>query len=137
MPQKITPLGIRLAAQVLDFLLLVPIISISVHLFLGGPEQWIRWMPHQWQFWLIPFIQSAYTLGCWIFYQGTPGKQWMGCQIVDTRTSLPPSVIQCIIRFLVYPISFLVFGLGFAWAFLRQDKRTWHDLAAGTSVVYP
>ena len=40
------------------------------------------------------------------------------------------------IRPLVFPISFIIFGLGFLGIFISPTRRALHDAAAGTVVVY-
>jgi uncharacterized RDD family membrane protein YckC len=41
-----------------------------------------------------------------------------------------------VLRALVFPLSFLFFGLGFAGILLQREHRALHDLIAGTAVVY-
>jgi uncharacterized RDD family membrane protein YckC len=43
---------------------------------------------------------------------------------------------DALIRTLVFPFSFLVFGLGFLGIFISPTRRAMHDAAAGTVVVY-
>ncbi|MGA7985503.1 MAG: RDD family protein [Burkholderiales bacterium] len=40
------------------------------------------------------------------------------------------------IRFLGYFVSIVPLGLGFLWIAFDRKKRGWHDLIAGTVVVY-
>jgi uncharacterized RDD family membrane protein YckC len=40
------------------------------------------------------------------------------------------------VRSLVFPLSFLLFGLGFLGILVQREHRAWHDLIAGTAVVY-
>ncbi|KAB7628475.1 RDD family protein [Alkalilimnicola sp. S0819] len=47
----------------------------------------------------------------------------------------PVSLRQALIRFLVAPLSWAVFGLGFLHSIIDPRGRTWHDLAAGTELV--
>ena len=46
----------------------------------------------------------------------------------------PPSFGASVLRFLAYAASLFPFGLGFAMAGLRADRRALHDLLAGTRV---
>lgn len=39
-------------------------------------------------------------------------------------------------RFLAGIVSFLLLGLGFAWALTRNDRRAWPDLASGSRLVF-
>jgi uncharacterized RDD family membrane protein YckC len=43
---------------------------------------------------------------------------------------------HAVIRVLVLPLSFLLFGLGLILIVLRRDRRALHDLIASTAVVY-
>ncbi len=40
------------------------------------------------------------------------------------------------VRALVFPLSFLFFGLGFLGILVQREHRALHDLLAGTAVVY-
>ena len=40
------------------------------------------------------------------------------------------------VRALVFPLSFLLFGLGFLGILVQREHRALHDLIAGTAVVY-
>ena len=41
-----------------------------------------------------------------------------------------------VLRALVFPLSFLLFGLGFLGILVQREHRALHDLIAGTAVVY-
>ena len=43
---------------------------------------------------------------------------------------------QGIVRALVFPLSFLFFGLGFLGILVQREHRALHDLIAGTAVIY-
>jgi uncharacterized RDD family membrane protein YckC len=43
---------------------------------------------------------------------------------------------HAVVRVLAFPLSFLLFGLGFLLILLKRDRRALHDLLAGTAVVY-
>jgi hypothetical protein len=40
------------------------------------------------------------------------------------------------VRTLAFPLSFLLFGLGFTGILFGQQRRALHDVIAGTAVVY-
>lgn len=42
---------------------------------------------------------------------------------------------QAIMRFAASWISLLAFGLGFAWAVIDRQNRTWHDIISKTRIV--
>ena len=43
---------------------------------------------------------------------------------------------HAVVRVLAFPLSFLLFCLGFVLILLRRDRRALHDLIASTAVVY-
>jgi len=43
---------------------------------------------------------------------------------------------HAVLRVVAFPLSFLLFGLGFLLILVRRDRRALHDLLAQTSVVY-
>jgi uncharacterized RDD family membrane protein YckC len=55
---------------------------------------------------------------------------------VTSREGAPLTGRQAFVRALVFPISFLLFGLGFLGIVISPERRTLHDAAAGTTVVY-
>lgn len=64
----------------------------------------------------------------------TPGKMAMNLQVVKADGS-ELSDIDAIIRGVGYYLSGFVFGIGYLWALFDDEKRTWHDLIAGTIVI--
>ncbi len=65
----------------------------------------------------------------------TPGMGIIGLSVV-TREGGPISGRQAFIRTIVFPFSFLLFGLGFLGIFISPERRALHDAAAGDAVVY-
>ena len=43
---------------------------------------------------------------------------------------------RAVLRTLAFPLSFLLFGLGFTGILFQRDRRALHDMIAGTAVVY-
>ena len=89
------------------------------------------------------FTNTAFQFGvlaliaafCWFKWSATPGKMIMRLKIVDAKTELPISWLQCILRALGYFISGIFFGLGFFWIGIDKRRQGWHDKLAGTVVV--
>jgi uncharacterized RDD family membrane protein YckC len=79
--------------------------------------------------------QFVYFGYCWAVSGRTPGMAMLGIRVVraDGRV-LPPK--QAILRSLVFPLSFLLFGLGFIGILVQHEHRALHDLIAGSAVVY-
>ncbi len=65
----------------------------------------------------------------------TIGMGIIGVRVVD-RPGGPLRGRHALVRTLVFPFSFLFFGLGFLGVFTSPQRRTLHDAAAGTVVVY-
>jgi uncharacterized RDD family membrane protein YckC len=65
----------------------------------------------------------------------TPGKGLLGSR-VEMVNGAGLSWRRAALRTLVLPLSFLFFGLGLFLGLFRRDRRTLHDLIAGTHEVY-
>jgi uncharacterized RDD family membrane protein YckC len=65
----------------------------------------------------------------------TPGMGIIGLSVV-TREGEPISGRQAFVRTIVFPFSFLFFGIGFLGIFISPERRALHDAAAGDAVVY-
>jgi len=63
----------------------------------------------------------------------TIGKLAVGVRVLGPG-DVPPPVGVSVLRFFAYFVSLMPFGLGFAMAGLRTDRRALHDLIAGTRV---
>ena len=65
----------------------------------------------------------------------TAGKGLTGLRVVKADGSAP-SIGALFLRTIVFPISAMLFGVGFLLIIVRRDNRGLHDLIAGTAVVY-
>ena len=77
----------------------------------------------------------AYTAGSIAATGRTLGKAILGVKVVDadgTRVSGR----RASLRTLVFPLSFLLLGIGFLIGLVRRDRRELHDLIASTGVIY-
>jgi uncharacterized RDD family membrane protein YckC len=83
---------------------------------------------------LFPVLLLVYHVGMWTWRGTTIGGIVMGIRIVrmDGR-SLDFAV--ALVRSLASVFSALVLFVGFFWAGWSRDKRAWHDLIAGTTIV--
>jgi uncharacterized RDD family membrane protein YckC len=80
-------------------------------------------------------IHLLYYWFFWTRWEGqTPGKRAMGLRVVKLDGSRL-SDTDAFIRGVGYYVSGLCMGLGFFWALFDENKRTWHDLLAGTIVI--
>lgn len=77
----------------------------------------------------------VYFAGCWRLVGATPGKALMGLRVIS-RGGRHLTLPQAIVRLLCYPVAALPLGLGFAWVLIDNDRRSWPDMLARTSVVH-
>ncbi len=83
---------------------------------------------------LIDVVLSAgYFLYFWTRGQ-TLGQMAMGIRLVDASGN-PPDLQHAVIRLLMSFVSAIPLGLGFLWAAFNPERRTWHDMVAGTWVI--
>ncbi len=71
----------------------------------------------------------------WAASGRTFGMAALGVRVVraDGRALEPR---QGVVRALVFPLSFLLCGLGFLGIIVQREHRALHDLIAGTAVIY-
>ena len=78
------------------------------------------------------FVYFAYSWGA---SGRTAGMAALGIRVVRAEgTDLGPS--RAIVRALVFPLSFLLCGLGFLGILVQREHRALHDLIAGSAVIY-
>jgi uncharacterized RDD family membrane protein YckC len=105
------------------------VISSGVHIVTGHSVSWNRSnivvavIFVGWQ-----FLYFAYS---WAASGRTFGMAVLGIRVIRADGSdLDPR--RAVVRALVFPLSFLLFGLGFLGILVRRDHRALHDLIAGT-----
>jgi len=77
-------------------------------------------------------IYFAYS---WAVNGRTFGMAVLGIRVVSADgTDLPPS--RAVVRTLAFPLSFLLFGLGFLGILVGREHRALHDVIAGSAVIY-
>lgn len=65
----------------------------------------------------------------------TLGKGIVGLRVVDADGATL-SARRAVVRTLAFPLSVLPLGLGLLGIVAQREHRAWHDLLAGTAVVY-
>jgi uncharacterized RDD family membrane protein YckC len=79
--------------------------------------------------------QFFYFGYCWAASGRTPGMALVGVRVVRADgAGLEPR--RGVVRALVFPLSFLLCGLGFLGILVQREHRALHDLIAGSAVVY-
>jgi uncharacterized RDD family membrane protein YckC len=88
------------------------------------------------------FVAVCYAGWAFVYVAGqlaasgrTIGKALLGLLVVEADGD-PLGGRDAVVRTLVFPLSFLLFGVGFLLGLVRRDRRELHDLIAGTAVVY-
>jgi uncharacterized RDD family membrane protein YckC len=79
---------------------------------------------------------AVFAVSFWLLRRGTPGKLWLGLEVVDASTLGRLGVGQSVGRYLGYFVSLIPFGLGLLWVGLDPKKQGWHDKLAGTLVIH-
>jgi uncharacterized RDD family membrane protein YckC len=90
-----------------------------------------------WDFLLTAVLPSIAVVYLWVTRMATPGKEMLGARVVDAETGQALTLGQAVVRYLGYFASIIPFGLGLVWVGIDPKKRGWHDLIAGSVVIYP
>ena len=130
----------RFAAYVIDigvstgvFVLAVAGASFVASVIMGHSVSWNRTniiVEILYFLWL--FIYFAYS---WAASGKTFGMAMLGVRVL-AADGADATARQAVVRTLAFPLSFLLFGLGFIGIVLQRDRRALHDLIAGTAVIY-
>ena len=138
-----TPVGpsyagfwIRLAAHVIDALIIFAVSFAVVLLLFGGlPQPDPATAPGATIDLIAWLVVAIAVVAFWRMRGATPGKMLCGLRIVDSTTLGPLSTGQCIGRYLAYIVSALPLFLGYLWVAVDRRKQGFHDKLASTFVV--
>lgn len=78
------------------------------------------------------FLYFAYQ---WSVNGKTFGMALLGIRVVSSEGDVA-GPHRAILRTIVFPLSFLLLGLGFVGIVIGHERRALHDVIAGTAVVY-
>jgi uncharacterized RDD family membrane protein YckC len=125
--------AIDLVASSAVFSLALAAISYGVHIVTGNTVSWNRSnIVVAVLFVVWEFVYFGYS---WAVSGRTFGMAALGIRVVAADGSvLEPR--RGVLRALVFPLSFLLFGLGFLGILVQREHRALHDLIAGSAVVY-
>jgi uncharacterized RDD family membrane protein YckC len=129
--------GVRLAAGIVDLLLLMAIDALVVSLTLqicGLTMEELGVLP------VVPLfafliLQNGGYVAAFTAGGQTIGKMAFGLRVVSAATGERVDAGHAATRALVWALMALPAGLGFASVLLDREGRGWHDHAAGTRVV--
>jgi uncharacterized RDD family membrane protein YckC len=77
----------------------------------------------------------CYFVVGWGLLGATPGKWAVGLRITDYRQRFPIGPTRALLRLAAYCVSSMTFEWGHLLMLIRHDRRTLHDILAGTRVV--
>lgn len=90
--------------------------------------------------WLSLFlVLGGYFIFVWHRLGHTLAMQTWRLHLVDARTGKTPSLLQCLVRYvLAWPsLLLIVSGVGILWAaYVDRDRQFVHDRLAGTCLVF-
>lgn len=130
---RFTAFAIDLAVSSAVFSLALAAISYGVQVVTGHSVSWNRSGPVVavifvlWQ-----FVYFGYS---WAVSGRTFGMAALGIRVVRADGA-NLEARKGVLRALVFPLSFLLFGLGFLGILVQREHRALHDLIAGSAVIY-
>ena len=139
--------GRRLAALVYDSFLLFGLLVVPLFIFAAMTHGGVVRLPNDTVTHQLPpiaptlFLRAygVFIVGGFYTYFWRKNGQTLGMQAwrlrLDNVSGGRPSWRQCGLRLLVGPLSLLLGGLGYWWAWLDRNHRCWHDHASDTVVV--
>jgi uncharacterized RDD family membrane protein YckC len=80
------------------------------------------------------FLWTAYSVFFLVLWSATPGKKILKLKVVTLDNRALDWKIA-LVRTLFTFVSFTVACVGYLWALWEKERRTWHDLIAGTRVI--
>lgn len=81
------------------------------------------------------FLLGIIVVMAQCLYGHTPGKWLLGLRVVRRKTLEPIRGWRFALRYLAYIPSVGLFMLGVVWAHFNRERRTLHDIIAGTVVI--
>ena len=115
------------------FLLVLGGASFAAIVLTGGTIHW-----HSGSLWVVLAFwgwEFCYYAYFWTTSGKTPGMTLLGVRVVG-RDGSDAGTRRGLVRTLVFPLSFLLLGMGFLGILFGRDRRALHDSIAGTAVVY-
>jgi len=130
----------RFVAYVIDaavssglFALGLRVVSYAAQVVTGHSVTWNR------QTTLVAVLFAVWEFLYFGYSWAASGKTF-GMAVLGVRVVRADGMIidpwRGMLRALVFPLSFLLFGLGFVGILVQREHRALHDLIAGTAVVY-
>ena len=80
-------------------------------------------------------VNLIYTTFFWMVAGKTIGKAVMGLRVIGPKGARV-TIGRALRRYVGYWISALPLFLGYFWVLVNEHRHGWHDIIAGTSVIY-
>ena len=107
---------------------LTPVFAVTLSIDGNPPPRWVVQS-------LVLVITFCFYAAFWTRWGRTLGSQSWRLRIL-TAAGTPPSLRQAAIRYFVSIPSALLFFAGYLWALVDRHKRSWPDIASGTTTIY-
>jgi uncharacterized RDD family membrane protein YckC len=78
---------------------------------------------------------GLYFWAGWSVFGKTLGKALVGLKVVRSDGA-KLGWWRALVRLAAFALSAVALGIGFAWVAVDRGRRAWHDILAGTRVVY-
>jgi uncharacterized RDD family membrane protein YckC len=131
------PFALRCGALLIDYILLALILTFSTIIarMMGGGARMAGGTAERIGI-LLTLVAAVLDLGVLAGLTGkTLGKWTTGLRIERIDGNLPGIGWALLRHFVGYPVSMLLFGIGFLIAIVNPTGRALHDLMAGTVVI--
>ncbi|MDP6821807.1 MAG: RDD family protein [Dehalococcoidia bacterium] len=126
--------GVRLVAAIIDWIV-IWLIWIVMGIALGAAEPAVD-LDYYYTRLLLLILPFGYHSVFTATRGRTIGKSALGLRVVS-EDGTKPGLDQALIRETIGKlVSTVVFYIGFIWAAFSREGKTWHDVLAGTRVVY-
>ena len=135
-PADLPPCGLlrRLAVCFYDALLLFGVLFVATLIAVAANDGEPIPPQHPLMTTFLFFVAFFYFGYFWTRWGQTLGMKAWKVRVTDRRGG-PISWWQALLRFLVALASWGLVGLGFLWALVDRERRTWHDLYSETRLV--
>ena len=114
------------------FMIITPLIYISIYFIFGGREGFSEDMLMGWSYILIPYV--IITMLFLKIKGQTPGLKAYEIKLVNTKDYSDISIFQAIVRQLISILTTMSI-IGLLLPFFRKDHRTVHDIIASTTII--
>ncbi len=123
----------QIKAAITDlFMLIMPLMYLSIYILLGGREGFSQNILIGWGYILIPYLIISVIF---LMTKGqTPGLKAYEVKVVNNKNKQNINIFQAIIRQTISLLTTISI-IGLLFPFFRKDHRTIQDIIASTAVI--